>query len=153
MRAFYAAVFSLALLSGCSPGHEQARLPTAQIEVDTSSGPVKFTVELATDDASRSHGLMFRTDLAADAGMLFEFDKDGFRSFWMKNTPLPLDLLFIRSDGTISTISENAIPYSEETILSSEPVRAVLEINGGRAHALGIEPGGKVHGKFFGNGP
>lgn len=153
MRAFLAAIFSLAVLCGCSPGQEQTKLPTTDITVDARGGPVKFTVELATNDDSRRQGLMFRKELAPDAGMLFEFDKDAFHSFWMKNTVLPLDLLFIRADGTISTISENAIPYSEESIISSEPVRAVLEINGGRARALGIEPGGKVHAKFFGTGP
>jgi uncharacterized membrane protein (UPF0127 family) len=153
MRVFLAALLSLVLLSGCSPGNDQLRLATTRIVVDTRSGPVAFTVELATDDNSRQRGLMYRTKMAPNAGMLFEFGSEDYRSFWMKNTPLPLDLLFVKADGTISTISENAIPYSLDSIMSSEPVRAVLEINGGRARALGIEPGGKVHAKIFGNAP
>lgn len=150
MRALFAALLSVTLLAGCSPGADHARLPTTQITVDTPKGPAAFTVERASDDASRQRGLMYRTELAPDAGMLFEFDRDDYRSFWMKNTPRSLDLLFIKADGTISTISENAVPYSEDRIPSSEPIRAVLEINGGRARELGIQPGGKIHAKFFG---
>lgn len=153
MRALFAALVSAVLLAGCSPGAGQPKLPTTEITVDTPSGPKAFTVELATNDESRRNGLMFRTELAENAGMLFDFARDDYRSFWMKNTPRSLDLLFIKADGTISTISENAVPYSEDRILSSEPVRAVLEINGGRSRALGIEPGAKVHAKIFGNGP
>lgn len=94
---------------------------------------------------------MYRNRLAADAGMLFDFHNDDFRAFWMKNTPLPLDMVFIRADGTISSISSNAKPMSEEPITSHEPVRAVLEINGGRAAALDIQPGERVHNAAFGN--
>lgn len=153
MRAFFAAVLALAVLSGCSGGHEKSNLPTAHIVIDTHKGPVTFDVEVATDEASREHGLMYRTELAPNAGMLFDFQREDYRTFWMKNTPLSLDMLFIRGDGTISTISENTIPYSEDTIPSSEPVRAVLEINGGRSRDLGIEPGDKVHAAIFGNQP
>lgn len=150
MRALLAAVVALAVLAGCSPGQENSGLPTTQITIDTAHGPVKFNVEVASDDASRAKGLMFRTELAPDAGMLFDFHKEGYRTFWMKNTPLPLDMIFIKGDGTISTIAENTIPYSEDAVPSSEPVRAVLEINGGRSRALGIEAGDKVHAKIFG---
>ncbi len=153
MRALFAALIAVAVLSGCSPGHEKSELPTTRIVIDTRHGPASFGVEVASDDASRQKGLMYRTKLAPDAGMLFDFRKDDYRSFWMKNTPLSLDMIFIRGDGTISTIAENTIPYSEDTVPSSEPVRAVLEINGGRSQALGIEPGDKVHAKIFGNGP
>ncbi len=153
MRAFFAAVFALALLSGCSPGHEKSQLPTTRVVVDTKNGPAAFDVEVAADDASRERGLMYRTELAPNAGMLFDFGNEGFRSFWMKNTPRSLDIIFIRKDGTISTIAENTIPYSEDSVPSSEPVRAVLEINGGRSQALGIEAGNKVHAKIFGTRP
>jgi uncharacterized protein len=153
MRAFYAAFVSLALLAGCSPGQQNSGLPVTHIVIDTRNGPAAFDVEVAADDASREHGLMYRTKLAPNAGMLFDFKKEGYRTFWMKNTPLPLDMIFIKADGTISTISEDTIPYSEDSVPSSEPVRAVLEINGGRSRALGIEPGDKVHAANFGNSP
>jgi uncharacterized protein len=150
MRAFFAAAFVLVLLAGCSPG---AHLPVTRITVETHSGPAAFRVEVADDDAARTKGLMFRTALAPDAGMLFDFHGEAYRNFWMKNTPLSLDIVFIRADGTISTIAANTVPYSEASIPSSEPVQAVLEINGGRAAALGIKPGAKVHAAIFGNGP
>ncbi len=153
MRAFFAAVIAIAFLSGCSPGHEKSQLPTTRVVIDAQKGPVAFDVEIAADEASREKGLMYRTELPPNSGMLFDFGKEGFRSFWMKNTPLSLDMIFIRGDGTISTIAESTIPYSEDSVPSSEPVRAVLEINGGRARALGIHEGDKVHAKIFGNGP
>lgn len=153
MRVFVAAVVALVLLSGCSPGHEKSQLPATRVVVDTKNGPAAFDVEVAADDASRQKGLMYRTELAPNAGMLFDFGKEGFRSFWMKNTPRSLDIIFIRGDGTISTIAENAIPYSTDSLPSSEPVRAVLEINGGRSRALGIESGNKVRAGIFGAKP
>jgi uncharacterized protein len=153
MRAFFAAAFVLVLLTGCSPGGGKGHLPVARITVETQSGPAAFQVEVASDDKARERGLMFRTSLAPDAGMLFDFRGEGYRNFWMKNTPLSLDIVFIRADGTISTIAANTMPYSEAPIPSSEPVQAVLEINGGRAAELGIAPGAKVHAAIFGNGP
>jgi|WetSurMetagenome_2_1015567.scaffolds.fasta_scaffold138017_1 uncharacterized protein len=153
MRALFAAFFALAVLAACSPGEGNNPLPATHIVIDTAKGPAVFMVEMANDDAARKKGLMYRQQLAADAGMLFDFHSEDYRSFWMKNTPLPLDMLFIRADGTISTVAPEAVPYSLEPVSSSEPVRAVLEINGGRAAALGIVPGGKVHAAIFGNGP
>lgn len=150
MRSMCAAVFVLAILTGCSPGHEGT--PTTKVVIDTPKGPVTFKVEVAADKPSREKGLMFRTKLAPDAGMLFDFQTEGLQVFWMKNTPLPLDMIFIKANGTISSIAENAVPFSEEPIPSSEPVRAVLEINGGKARALGIAEGEKVHAPIFGNG-
>jgi len=131
----------------------QPTLSQVPLTIDTKKGPVKFSVEVASDDASRERGLMFRTHMDKNAGMLFEFPGDQFESFWMKNTILPLDLLFIKRDGTISSISANAKPYSEATINSVEPVCAVLELNAGSAAALGIRPGQKAHAAFFGNLP
>jgi uncharacterized membrane protein (UPF0127 family) len=126
-------------------------LPHASVVVETPHGRVRFNVEVAADSESRMRGLMFRTRLPADAGMLFDFPDDHFRAFWMKNTPLPLDMVFIRADGTISSISPDAKPMSEEPITSREPVRAVLEINAGRAAALDIRPGEKVYNSAFAN--
>lgn len=127
-------------------------LPTAQISISTSSGPKDFLVEVASDPESQQRGLMFRRELAPNAGMLFDFHKATSLSFWMKNTILPLDMLFIRMDGTIATIASNTVPLSTAPISSPEPVRAVLEINAGRAGELGIHTGDRVHATIFGNG-
>ncbi|MFL6688848.1 MAG: DUF192 domain-containing protein [Alphaproteobacteria bacterium] len=128
-----------------------AALPHSTLVVDTPRGPVRLMVELARDEASRMRGLMYRTHLDANAGMLFDFQNDDIRTFWMKNTMVPLDMLFIRADGTISSIAANATPMSEKVISSQERVRAVLEINGGRAAALDIRPGEIVHNPVFAN--
>lgn len=112
---------------------------------------IKFDVELALDDTQRARGLMFREKLGPYDGMLFDFYKDAPVSFWMKNTLIPLDMVFIAGDGTIKSIHANAVPHSTETIPSQFPVRAVLEINGGSAKLLGIKPGDKVLHPIFGN--
>lgn len=149
MRAAIVGAVVLLAASGCATA--PMTLPIAKILVDTESGPKAFTVELASDTASQERGLMYRREMAPDAGMLFDFHDDAKLSFWMKNTILPLDMLFIRSDGTISTIEPNAIPMSTASITSAEPVRAVLEINGGRAQILGIRAGDRVHAVIFHN--
>ena len=120
-------------------------LPVEKIVIDSRGGPRTFTVQIAADDASRTTGLMHRTRLAPGAGMLFDFKSPIMAAFWMKDTPLPLDMLFVRTDGTISTVAANAVPYSTAQIVSAEPVRVVIEINSGLAKKLGITPGGKVH--------
>jgi uncharacterized membrane protein (UPF0127 family) len=140
-------------LAGCGAGlfSSAAALPTATIAIDTPKGPARFVVEVAADAASQQQGLMYRKEMAPNAGMIFVLDKARFVSFWMKNTYLSLDLLFVRPDGTISSIEPNAIPLSLESLRSSEPVSAVIELNGGRAHQLGIRPGARVHAAMFGN--
>lgn len=149
MRAMtIGAILFVATAVGAS---DRLSLPTTEITVDTSSGPKTFEVEVASDPASQQLGLMHRRELAPNAGMLFDFHKPAELSFWMKDTILPLDMLFIRSDGTISTIAPNAVPFSTTPIPSAEPVRAVLEINGGRAHDLGIRAGDKIHAAIFHN--
>ncbi|MDE2135031.1 MAG: DUF192 domain-containing protein [Alphaproteobacteria bacterium] len=157
MRPCFALFAACVFLTACSQHGAQPPpqppLPMAKVVIDTRSGPVAFNVEVAATGAAQERGLMYRTALASDAGMLFDFQKPGLVVFWMKNTPLSLDMLFIRGDATVSTIAADTIPYSEDKIPASEPVRAVLEINGGRAMALGIQPGDKVHAAIFGNGP
>jgi uncharacterized membrane protein (UPF0127 family) len=147
MRAKLAVLLALLLFAGSAAG----ALPVATISVDGAKGPSRFRVEIAGDHASQEKGLMFRKTLAPDAGMLFDFHADVMTSFWMKNTILPLDIIFVRSDGTISSIAANAVPFSEASIPSTEPIRAVLEINAGRARALGIEPGDRIHAEIFHN--
>ena len=112
---------------------------------------LKFEVDLATNDAERSRGLMFRKQLGAYEGMLFDFYQEMPVSFWMKNTLIPLDMVFIAADGTVKHVHANAVPMSTDTIPSGFPVRAVLEINGGSAALLGIKPGDTVKHPIFGN--
>jgi len=150
MRTTTIAAVLLFATAGCADG--PIALPMAQITINTSSGSNDFMVEVASDPASQQRGLMFRRKLAPDAGMLFDFHKATSLSFWMKNTILPLDMIFIRSDGTISSIASNTVPFSTAPIPSSEPVRAVLEINAGRAHELGIHAGDRVRAAIFLNG-
>jgi len=109
-----------------------------------------FSVEVARNDIDRAQGLMYRRSLAPDRGMLFDF---GPRVepilMWMKNTYIPLDMIFIRGDGTIARVAENAEPLSTRTISSGEPVLAVLEVAGGTAARLGIKPGDRVEHPLF----
>lgn len=103
-----------------------------------------FTVELAISADQRALGLMNRREMAADTGMLFDFGLTRRVAMWMKNTYLPLDMLFIRKDGTISRIAADTAPHSEAIIDSREPVHFVLELNAGTAARLGIRPGDRV---------
>ncbi len=104
----------------------------------------RFDIEIADDPAERARGLMFRQSMPADAGMLFIYGRDRIASFWMKNTFIPLDMLFIADDGTIRQIVAQVQPHELTPVRSDMPVRAVLELNGGRAAELGIEPGDRV---------
>ncbi|GAA0484610.1 hypothetical protein GCM10009096_29040 [Parasphingorhabdus litoris] len=122
----------------------EAGLKEISLTVRSGSTAHIFTVELAKTPQEQARGLMFRTDLKPDRGMIFPFDRERMASFWMKNTVIPLDIIFIRSDGTIESIAANTTPYSLEPVQSGEPVTAVLEIAGGRADELGISAGDKV---------
>jgi uncharacterized membrane protein (UPF0127 family) len=104
----------------------------------------KFEVEVVTTPETRAQGLMFRKAMAANAGMLFIYPGEQAVSFWMKNTLIPLDMLFLKDDGSIAHIAHNAVPLDETPIDSGAAVKAVLEINGGTANALGIKEGDKV---------
>jgi uncharacterized membrane protein (UPF0127 family) len=135
-----------------------ARAQPADVQFQRSSLTIvagghdlKFEVDLATNDAERSRGLMFRKQLGAYEGMLFDFYQEMQVSFWMKNTLIPLDMVFIAADGTVKHVHANAVPLSTDAIPSLYPVRAVLEINGGSAALLGIKPGDKVRHLIFGN--
>ena len=110
----------------------------------TAKGDFTFTVEIAETDATREHGLMLRTSLAPDAGMLFDFHHGEIATFWMQNTLIPLDMVFIGEDGVVRTIHTNARPLDTTPIPSSAPVRFVLEIPGGRADEIGLKVGDKM---------
>jgi uncharacterized protein len=119
------------------------------LEIATSTGLHAFQVEVAKDDAARERGLMDRRYMAPDHGMLFEFDRDAPVSFWMKNTYIPLDMIFIAPSGVVTHIAANAEPLSERVIPSGGPCVAVLEVNGGTAAAIGLKVGDKVRHPFF----
>ncbi|RWX75633.1 DUF192 domain-containing protein [Neorhizobium lilium] len=130
---------------------QQATFSRQDLEIKSGDKTHKFTVELALDDEQRMQGLMFRKEMAPDAGMLFDFGDTRRVQMWMENTILPLDMVFIEKDGTISSVHADAVPYSRDIIDSKTPVHFVLELNAGRAKALGIKPGDKVVSKQIGN--
>lgn len=116
-----------------------------QLSIQSSGKTHFFTVEVARTPEQQQQGLMNRQSLAPDRGMIFPYDPPTDASFWMKNTLIPLDLVFIRENGTIGRIAANAVPMSLDPIPSLEPVAAVLEIPGGRAAELGLKTGDKVN--------
>ena len=124
---------------------------TELVSVRTAKGAFEFSVELADTPEEREFGLMYRRELAADAGMLFDFGKPRPVSMWMKNTLIPLDMLFLKSDGRIANIIQRAAPGSLDARTSAGAVLAVLEVNGGTAERLGIRPGDHVVHRIFGN--
>jgi uncharacterized membrane protein (UPF0127 family) len=123
--------------------------PLDRVEIVSQSGVHVFEVEVAATGEARTKGLMFRKELPAGRGMLFDFGSEGHVGMWMKNTYIPLDMIFIRADGRIVRIAENTVPHSEETIASGAPVLAVLEVIGGTARRLGIRPGDRVAHRIF----
>jgi uncharacterized protein len=138
---------ALALAAPATPALAQSRaqqLATQPLTIAAAHGTQRFQVEVARTSEQQATGLMFRKTLAADRGMIFPMQPPRFASFWMKNTLIPLDLLFIRADGTVSSIAANATPLSLAPIESIEPVAAVLELRGGEAARRGIKPGDKV---------
>lgn len=120
------------------------------ISIETRAGNRHhFDVELALTPEQLRQGLMWRDYLAPSSGMLFLFAQAVEREFWMKNTKIPLDIIFIRENGTIARIYQNAVPFDERKIPSLEPVSAVLEINGGLSKQLNIQKGDQIHHSFF----
>ncbi|MGB7370413.1 DUF192 domain-containing protein [Erythrobacter sp.] len=129
--------------AGPSAVHPQSGLPIIDVTVDTGENRIGFATELGETAEAQARGLMFRTELGDFEAMLFPSQSAEARSFWMKNTPLELDIIFIDPEGRIANI-ERGEPYSTQSVLSEGPASAVLEIRGGRASELGIEPGDKV---------
>lgn len=120
------------------------------VEIASKTGVHAFKVELARTEAERAKGLMFRKELPEGHGMLFDFQKDQEVAFWMDNTYVSLDMIFIRGDGTIWRIEENTTPLSTRNIPSRGPVRGVLEVVAGTSRKLGIAPGDMVVHPIFG---
>lgn len=126
-----------------------AELPRDVVLVEAGGSQYRFEVEVADDPDERAEGLMYRESLADNAGMLFLYPKPQPVEFWMKNTPLSLDIVFVREDGTIARIAENTTPMSEDLIPSGEPVRAVLEVKAGTMRQLGVTVGDRVRNAAY----
>lgn len=130
--------------AGAAAGQSTAGLAQVTLCITSAKKTHAFTVEVAQTGAQQAKGLMFRTELADNTGMIFPFPQPRVASFWMKNTVIPLDIIFVRANGTIESIADNTIPYSTEPVQSGEPVAAVLELRGGLAAELGIAAGDQV---------
>jgi uncharacterized membrane protein (UPF0127 family) len=150
-RRFVLGVPLMLAASGACSQDSDVKYDRSSLVIVTRGREIKFDVEMAVTEAQREHGLMFRKQLGPYQGMLFDFFSEQPVTFWMKNTLIPLDMVFIAGDGTIKHIHANAVPLSTDTIPSEFPVRAVLEINGGSARLLGIKPGDKVKHPIFGD--
>ena len=142
MRALRWTAFVLFALFAAAGPVRPAGLQT--LEIASKTGVHAFSVEIADTDAEREKGLMFRKELPEGRGMLFDFHREQEVGFWMENTYIPLDMIFIRGDGRILRIAENTEPLSTRIIPSGGPVRAVLEVIGGTARKFGIAPGDRV---------
>lgn len=124
--------------------HPVSGLAVIPLTVTSDDERIAFSVEVADTPEAQARGLMFRTDLGDNEGMIFPYDGTRAQSFWMKNTPLPLDIIYIGPDRRISNIAAETEPYSLDPVYSEGPVLGVLELRGGRAAELGIEPGDLV---------
>jgi len=146
------ALLALGLLAACSnpqpvpDNNAQAQAVAAALPVviTTAKGAHRFDVEVSATPQEQEKGLMFRKALPDNGGMLFPMDPPRTASFWMKDTLIPLDMLFIHTDGTIAFLEADAQPYSRIPVSAGVPVAAVLELRGGRAAELGIEGGDRV---------
>ena len=147
MRAILIALaltFALPMAACSKDASEEAGTATIPLTIVAAGQTHKFNVEVARTDEEQKRGLMFRTSLPEGGGMIFPFEKPRIGSFWMENTLIPLDMIFIRADGSIDRIAENTIPESLEPVVSGGEVSAVLELAGGTAARLGIDETAKV---------
>jgi uncharacterized protein len=127
------------------------RFPISELTIVSATGTHRFKIEVAETPAQMTQGLMFRRSLAPDAGMLFDYKEPIAATMWMRNTLIPLDMLFVDAQGRIINIHQRAVPQSLDVIAAAAPVRAVIELNGGTAARLGIAPGDQVVHPIFGN--
>lgn len=141
---FIAKICACALLFVALANAQAQELPTVELEIKTRSGTHTFTAEVASTNETRAKGLMFREKMAPDRGMLFTYNTPRNITMWMKNTPLSLDMIFIRSNGEVATIAPNTVPFSLDYISSGEDVSYVLEVIAGTAERIGLEPGDQV---------
>ena len=152
MKAFFLCLFAFMALTACDNKASAYTDPLKHLVITTKDGKRHdFNIELALTDQQRNQGLMNRTEMPLDAGMLFYFEDYAERSFWMKNTLISLDIIFVDEQGVIVRIRDNAIPNDLTSLKSGVPARAALEINGGMAKQLGIKEGDQMHHVFFKN--
>ena len=147
MRALTRVALLFVILVAAGPARPA---PPQTLEIVSKTGVHSFAVEMAATEAEREKGLMYRKELPEGQGMLFDFHQEQEVGFWMKNTYIPLDMIFIQGDGRILRIAERTEPLSTQVIPSNGPVRAVLEVIGGTAEKLGIAPGDRVAFAPFG---
>jgi uncharacterized membrane protein (UPF0127 family) len=145
MKQFLASVLAMAAAFALQAWSAERQVA----EITSKTGVHAFSVELVDTDEARAQGLMYRKELPEGQGMLFDFKRDGPISMWMRNTYVPLDMIFIQRDGRILRIEENTQPLSERIISSGGPVRAVLEVAAGTARKLGIGPGDRIAHPIF----
>ncbi len=156
-KRVHSIVALLVLLSALATSHADQStaaflesLDRSELAIATAAGEThKFEVWLVRNPAERARGLMFVEALEPDGGMLFVYPQPQMIGMWMKNTLIPLDMLFVEADGNIAYIAENTVPHSLETVSAKMPVSAVLELRGGRVAELGIAPGDKLRHAFF----
>ncbi len=144
------AVFAI---GSASRAQDTAKLRVEPVTVETQGGKEIFKAEIADTPELRQKGLMFRKQLGADEGMLFDFGAPRPVHMWMKNTYISLDMIFIRKDGTVVAIGANTEPLSEAVVGVEEPVKGVLEVAAGTAARIGLKPGDRVHHPIFGDAP
>jgi uncharacterized membrane protein (UPF0127 family) len=148
-----AAAFWSGVARADDPTGPQPKLPTETLSIVSDDGKTHvFTVELPVTEQQQDTGEMFRTSIPADTGMLFVWPQPQVSEMWMKNCPVPEDMVFINPDGTIAAIAEDTVPYSLKNISSGGPVLATLELQGGITAALGISVGDRVIAKQFSGG-
>jgi uncharacterized membrane protein (UPF0127 family) len=151
-RALFLLSAPLAMgLAEVSLAADLQRFPISELTIISATGKHRFKVEVAETPAQMTQGLMFRRSLAPDAGMLFDYKEPTAATMWMRNTLIPLDMLFVDAQGRIVDIHQRAVPQSLDVIAAAAPVRAVIELNGGTAARLGIAPGDQVVHPIFGN--
>jgi uncharacterized membrane protein (UPF0127 family) len=157
-RSVLSALTIIPLLAG-HPAWAQSALrapsfPRSDLTIESRGGKThRFSVEVADTDERRAYGLMHRDAMPADHGMIFDFKRDQPVAMWMRNTRIPLDMLFIDREGRVVNIHVRAVPFDETSISSDGPVRSVLELNGGTAARLGLAPGDIVRHAIFRNAP
>lgn len=148
-RSLVALALAFAFAMPAAAQNPTVRFEKSDLTIESGGKRHRFTVEFADNDERRTLGLMHRRQMAADAGMLFDFKRDSPVAMWMRNTLIPLDMLFVDREGIVRHIHERAVPMSEAIISSEENVRAVLELNGGTAARLGLKKGDRlVHPMF-----